>query len=134
MSCLALGDSIALGLAAALHCHAIATKGIGPTEWNQKHPGPFSSDVVIISLASNDDSTKKVTLLETRSRIKSGIVVWVIPHRNAQVVRDTVPSGDLSVSFVPRADRVHPKSYQTLANSVRYTLRAKNIKYAGLLP
>ena len=86
LECLILGDSIAVGTHMARpECTAYAKGGINTWQFNKMYPGEFFSDVVIISLGSNDHrgvkTKKELEALRSRVTVKSK-VVWILPSGN----------------------------------------------------
>ena len=83
LECLILGDSIAVGTHRARpECVAYAKGGINTWQFNKMYPGEFFSDVVLISLGSNDHSgvktRKEIEALRSRVTAKSR-VYWILP-------------------------------------------------------
>jgi lysophospholipase L1-like esterase len=86
LDCLILGDSIAVGTHQfKQECVAYAKGGINSWQFNKKYEGDFLSDVVIISLGSNDHkgvhTRKELEALRNRVIAKSK-VFWILPHGN----------------------------------------------------
>ena len=87
--CLILGDSIAVGTHMVMkQCQEYAKGGINTWQYNKQfvegRKNDFTSDVVIISLGSNDHKYIKTEdeLLKLRSKIKAKRVYWILPAGN----------------------------------------------------
>ena len=83
LDCIILGDSIAVGTHRAKpECVAYAKGGINSWQFNKNYTGEFFSNVVIISLGSNDHSgvktRKELEALRSRVVAKSR-VYWILP-------------------------------------------------------
>jgi lysophospholipase L1-like esterase len=94
MNYLLIGDS---------HCHFIGMRkpewtqcafpGITSGRFNLEHPGPFSADVIVVSLGGNDErfphppsnTTEELLLLRTKLSAKK--VIWFVT-RNSDKVRE----------------------------------------------
>ena len=123
MSCLILGDSIAIGIAQQLpHCMPMAKVGISSTGWAREfgvHPLD-PRDTVVISLGSNDG---RVYSLQALRRIRDSItarrVIWVLPACNEAARRGiehlATYHGDQVIAFAPGRDGIHPENYSRLA-------------------
>lgn len=120
MDCLVLGDSIAVGLAAASHCRSVAKVGISSPAYTKAHVSFPRAGVTVISLGSNDAGAC-ACLKTLRSRI-SGAVVWILPlnNPNARSLIHSVAAahGDRVVGFSDSNDGVHPRSYSALGKKV----------------
>jgi len=122
MTCIIIGDSIAVGLAQQFPaCEVRAHVGWPSGRIARLAGGSFSW--AVISAGSNDPANRalKSNLEALRAHI-SGRVVWIAPvnGRAAFTVRAVAAErGDSAVAFAPGADHVHPRSYAALAASVR---------------
>ena len=83
LSCLFLGDSIAVGVAQYRpECQVIAKVGINSKNWVDKNiTKDLSADTVIISLGSNDHQYVKTEneLQTIRKLTKADRVYWILP-------------------------------------------------------
>ena len=122
--CTDIGDSIAVGLAQALHCRPFAK--IGRSSGTQAAVmQQVSAHLAIISLGSNDPMNRNLplNLLRVRSQVDAGKVVWIAPrnrHAAAAVRQIATRMGDRIVwlSDFSSHDGVHPASYQRVGRSV----------------
>ena len=129
IECLILGDSIGVGIGMYKHgCEVHAKVGINSTAWNHRWlVNHISSDLVIISLGSNDWSATvtghELELL--RRHITARRVIWIIPAikpaiRSAvESIAHTNGDGTIDLLSVPRGpDHVHPTGtgYAWIAN------------------
>jgi hypothetical protein len=123
MTCLIVGDSIAVGLASALKgCIVAAKVGMG-SGWIAAHTPGTIVDVAFISSGSNDPTNPNLSanLESTRMRLTAGRIVWikpVNPHARGVVTAVAAAHGDKAVAFMPGRDNVHPESYEALAREV----------------
>lgn len=124
MICAAVGDSIAVGLAAAMGCALHAKIGIGSDAILHQF-NKVQSDLVVISMGSNDPMNPNLlrNLRMLRAKVSAQRVVWVMPyHRYAAqaVQRVAHERGDGVIDLVgfKSGDRVHPKNYVELAEKV----------------
>lgn len=125
LECLILGDSLGVGLHRVRpQCALYAHVGINSKQYNRRWGGEFFSDVVIISLGSNDhrgiNTTAELKRLRDRVVAKTR-VVWIMPAGNVereryQTIRSAVYSiaeqhGDMVVDAHPQymaKDGIHP--------------------------
>jgi len=120
--CVAVGDSIAVGVGQALHCSVHAKVGASSTAIVSYARG---NGFCIVSAGSNDpyNPNLRKNLEKIRSKLNScDKLVWIIPQNGkaAAVVRSVAAKhGDYTVSFKAGPDGVHPKSYSELANKVK---------------
>lgn len=125
MSCLIIGDSIAVGVAQQFPaCYVRAHVGWPSGRIARVPGGSFSW--AVISAGSNDPANRalKSNLEAIRAHV-SARVVWVAPVNGlAALTMSAVAAerGDSVVSFSPGADRLHPRSYRALAASIRAAL------------
>jgi lysophospholipase L1-like esterase len=119
LSCLVLGDSIAVGTQIYKpYCEVHAKVGINSYDWNRHWlTQDISADKVIISLGSNDWSANvtRRELEKLRSHITAKKVIWLIPAIKP-VIRSVVESialangdGMIDLLSIPRgSDGIHP--------------------------
>jgi lysophospholipase L1-like esterase len=123
MTCVVLGDSIAVGTGAELRaCHTIARVGISSPAYAAAHVLQLDVTLAVISLGSNDGSADTTAALETvRSRVHADRVVWLIPNVGARehVLAVAARHGDRVVDVRPYVgtDGIHP-AYQPIARQV----------------
>lgn len=135
--CLILGDSTAVGTAAALsisgvQCETRARIGASSSDALRLATKSLSADVVVIALGSNDPRNPKLrrNLEIIRRRTAAPRVVWLAPYNPAasEVVRAVaVTFGDTVVgldAFRTR-DGVHPVSYRSVARMVSSPVSAR---------
>ena len=122
IDCLAIGDSIAVGVGQAMHCTVRAHVG-WPSSKIVTLSNGVRAELCIISAGSNDPKIPKliVNLKKIRNNLNCNRVVWIKPvNRTASAAVSAAMRGtDSSVSFVPGKDNVHPKSYNSLAKSIK---------------
>lgn len=128
MSCMLIGDSIAVGTAFVMpQCQSIAQKGISSSRFVAELLKPVVSDTVIISLGSNDRQVDLVSLKTVRSAVTAKKVIWLIPYghsdrRNA-IIKLASEHGDGTIDIVPftGADKVHPtqEGYKSIARDIQ---------------
>jgi hypothetical protein len=122
IDCVAIGDSIAVGTGQALGCEIRAHVG-WPSSKIVKLANGVRAETCIISAGSNDPTNPKllINLRTIRGKIGCVRVIWVLPvnTKAKNAVRAAVRSGDCTVNFTPGKDKVHPKSYQTLAKNIK---------------
>lgn len=134
MSCLVLGDSIAVGTAQALRQHGVvcrveAAVGISTAGWRVRFaPWGVPANVVVISLGSNDRGAQYADLWQIRKRIKAKKVIWILPANNhvaaSAISAMATELGDYVMAFAPGHDGVHPHSYQRLGDGLAPLVRA----------
>jgi hypothetical protein len=85
------------------HCYEIGERkkewdrcafhGITSSRFNREYPGPFSADIIVISLGGNDErfpdpaSNTEIELPLLRDRLSSKKVIWFLT-RNSDKVRE----------------------------------------------
>ncbi len=126
--CVAIGDSLALGVATAINarvrgtgCRIDARRG-APASVVRRSLPPVSADVAIVSAGANDAAspTLLADLRIIRSRISARQVIWIIPSdvRAAAaaraVCRENADTG-VALSRFRRSDGVHPSDYDAVA-------------------
>ena len=119
-----VGDSIAEGVAQVLRPTGSSTKvGISSYEVLKRVPTAFY-DVLIVSAGSNDSDNPALfnNLVGIVHSTQSRQIIWILPvnptARDA-VVRVADAFGSATVSFKPGPDNVHPRSYESLAASIK---------------
>lgn len=124
IDCIAIGDSIAVGIGQAAHCSINAKVGAS-SSYVADHVVSSSRDVAVISAGSNDPSNPKLrtNLDRIRSKIVAKRVVWILPYdrKAAAVVKAVaVQHGDgyIDLSGFKTRDGVHPSSYQSVARKL----------------
>jgi hypothetical protein len=131
-SCRVVGDSVAVGLAAALHPCSVSAR-IGLSSLKAASRVGHGDEWVIVAIGSNDFprgiSAAQRKLSDTNVRRALSSVEAVAGRRAIVVVpanggRETVESwlsshGLRSVSFSAGPDGIHPRSYGELAKRVR---------------
>lgn len=125
--CVAIGDSLALGVASAINarvrgtsCRIDARKGV-PASLVRRSLSPVSADVAIVSAGANDAASPTLTedLREIRRRVSARQVIWIIPTdaRAAtaarRVCREYADVG-VALSRFRRPDGVHPADYDAV--------------------
>lgn len=135
LDCLILGDSIAVGTHQfKQECTAIAKGGINSWQYNKDYvknrKNDFGSEVVIISLGSNDHVGVKTynELYRLRERVKAQRVYWVLPNPE-KFPRQADDVNLIAISFGDQVlktnkyqpDQVHPSwnGYKELANKAQ---------------
>lgn len=133
LDCLVMGDSIAVGVERAMpQCYMYAKGGINSKAFNETYvkgrKNDFGSEVVIISLGSNDGGVGVKTyneLYKLRERIKAQRVYWVLPNpekfpKQAEDVKlISLSFGDTIIQTKQyQPDNVHPNmaGYKEIAN------------------
>lgn len=124
IECVAIGDSIAVGLAGVTRCAKVAE--VGRTAKRQAAiVQQLQTGMAIISLGSNDpDSpTLQADLEKVRAKVDAPFVVWVVPYhpRAAAAVRAVARAfgdGLIELRSYPSRDRVHPQSYAEIAAAI----------------
>lgn len=123
LSCLILGDSIAVGtkMFAPTECVSYSKGGINSWQWNRRWgTSPVEAKTVVISLGTNDHAGVKTEaeLLKLRKRIRASRVVWIMPPCNVKfcklsvnaIVRSVAVSygdGMISTTYL-QPDKIHP--------------------------
>jgi hypothetical protein len=119
MSCLILGDSIAVGLSTALKgCMTIAKVGMS-SAWILAHAPAVSVDTAYISAGANDPGNPALAsnLARIKQRVHAGRYVFIAPANSSRARAIACAAGPC-VSYVAGRDGVHPASYGALAASV----------------
>lgn len=121
MDCVALGDSIAVGISQHSRCRKAAIVGV-PSAKILTMAKNVSADTVVISAGSNDPHNPKLksNLIGIRQSINTKRVIWIAPYndRAARIVREVAAiygDGYISLTNYTSNDRVHPRNYRLLA-------------------
>lgn len=138
LECLILGDSIAVGTHLyKKECVAVAKGGINSWQFNKNNSGSFASDIVVISLGSNDhagvNTRKELQALRARVSAKNR-VYWLLPAGNLKasnvpietiqnIVRDiAAANGDVVVPLTRlQPDGIHPSGagYKNIVEQIK---------------
>ena len=130
IDCLILGDSIAVGTQRfKQECRSEAKGGINSWQFNKNYPGEFFSDIVVISLGSNDHqgvkTRKELESLRSRVSAKSK-VYWILPAIKPhiqEIVRDIAEkNNDIILPILSlQKDGIHPSwaGYKDLAEKIK---------------
>jgi lysophospholipase L1-like esterase len=130
LSCLIIGDSIAVGTAQFRpDCVAYAHGGWNSRQWNKRYESTaLAAKTVIISLGSNDHVGVRTLweLQQLRNRTKADRVFWIMPAIKPdvqkmveQIARDY---GDVILPITRlQADGIHPSwaGYKKLAEETK---------------
>jgi len=124
MDCVALGDSIAVGISQVSSCRKNAIVGVSSGKIATMSHN-VSSDIVVISAGSNDpmNASLRDNLLKIRNNVKAKKIVWIAPYnaRASSVVRDIARlygDGIVQLSSFSTKDGLHPSNYRDLAREV----------------
>jgi hypothetical protein len=107
MTCQVIGDSLAVGVAAAaITCGSDATVGISTRSFARYRIHPISADTVVISLGANDSQPDYASLVQVRKSVTARRVIWLLPSIPNEFIRATIRElafeyGDGFVDFVP---------------------------------
>jgi len=118
--CVAIGDSIAVGVGKNLGCEMRAFVGYPSTKIIKLADGKYHR-ICIISAGSNDPDNPKLidNLKKIRLAVKCTAVVWIAPiNKTANKAVKYVAMKDNVVEIKLSVDNVHPKSYNTLARDI----------------
>lgn len=125
MDCIAVGDSIAVGVGQAAHCSINAKVSVS-SSYIANHTVSSNKSVAIVSAGSNDPANPHLrsNLIKIRSKLNSDRVVWILPYNRsaAKVVRSVAISfgdGYIDLSDYSTHDGVHPSSYKSVAKKIR---------------
>ena len=128
--CLILGDSTALGTAAALaaagmQCEVHARVGASSAETLRNWTGGPRTTFALIALGSNDPQNPALgfNLAAIRRRTSAMRVTWLAPYdqtaaRAVTAVANIFGDSVISLAYQPTRDRVHPASYRSVALSL----------------
>lgn len=121
MDCVAIGDSIAVGIGSAEHCVINAKVG-APSSYIANHVMSTDKKIAVISAGSNDPTNPRLlnNLQVIRAKVKAQRVVWILPYNRkaAGVVKAiAVQHGDAYIDLkgFKTRDGVHPSSYSSVA-------------------
>ena len=124
MDCVAIGDSIAVGIGQAAGCVLNARVGAS-SSYVASHVVSYDRDVAVISAGSNDPNNPslKKNLQKIRAKIISDRVVWILPYDRsaARIVKSVaVTHGDgyIDLGIFKTRDGVHPSSYASVAKKL----------------
>ena len=125
MDCIAVGDSIAVGIGTAEHCVINAKVGAS-SSYIANHVMSADKKVAVISAGSNDPTNPKLmnNLSAIRAKVSAQRVVWILPYNRkaAAVVRSVaVLHGDAYIDLAgfKTRDGVHPSSYAAVAKQIK---------------
>ena len=129
--CLAIGDSIAVGVGEATGCTIAAQVG-RTTAQQAALIRPLNAEWVVISLGSNDPRSPNLmqNLLFVRANIIAKKVVWLLPYDigAADVVRKVAAQhrdGFLALlNNFSTKDGVHPANYRTVSSFIMQNWRS----------
>ncbi len=128
--CLILGDSIAVGLAAALKARGIACAlagrvGAGSADLSRQIAMAGLRPVVVVSAGTNDrpQADLEANLIGSRMVLGRARVVWILPYRRLSayaITRIAFRFGDgiVDLAPLPSRDHIHPADYRALAELV----------------
>jgi lysophospholipase L1-like esterase len=132
IECLIMGDSIAVGVKMFRpECLSHTRTGITSNGWNKRFGNnEIAANNVIISLGTNDweKADTYASLMNIRSKIKSGRVLWIEPNRESkpeavQAVRKVADQfGDIVITNNRwQPDKIHPTmaGYKDIAERVQ---------------
>lgn len=126
MDCVAIGDSITVGVSPRLGCETRAVVGYPSGKIINLAGGKYHA-ICIFSAGSNDAKNPQLinNLQKIRDASNCSVRVWIrpihsIPNQANKIIAER--NGDLSVTFVPSRDRVHPRSYVELAETIKEEL------------
>lgn len=124
MDCVAIGDSIAVGVGQAAGCVLGARVGVS-SSYISNHVISSDNEVAVISAGSNDprNPSLRKNLEKIRSKIHSNRVVWILPYDRsaARIVKSvaiTHGDGYIDLSDYRTRDGVHPSNYRAIANAL----------------
>lgn len=124
MDCIAVGDSIAVGIGQAAHCTINAKVGVS-SSYIADHTISSNKSVAVISAGSNDPTNPRLrtNLDRIRYKITSKSVIWILPYNRkaAAVVKAVaVQHGDgyIDLYAFKTRDGVHPSSYGSVARKL----------------
>ena len=128
MSCIILGDCIAIGLATVIKGCVVAAHVGWSSSVILAHAPAQHVTAAFISSGTNDASGMGPVaagladrLRATRARLSADRIVWIVPQNQAGPIVEAVAAsfGDKSVHFTPGSGglmaRLHPRSYSALA-------------------
>lgn len=125
MSCLVIGDSIAVGISHYLKCDVSANVGASSSSILKRAPsGKY--DVVVISAGSNDPQSKNLTtnIKNIKSKYTSARFVIVLPYNRVATRRIKASATNPKDTIIDLVryhtnDGIHPTNYKHLATNIR---------------
>jgi hypothetical protein len=122
IDCVAVGDSIAVGTGQAMGCEIRAHIGWSSSKIVNLANGA-TKELCIISAGSNDPKNPKllINLKTIRGKLNCVKVVWILPVNPtaSSAVRKAAVKNDCLITFSPSKDKVHPKSYKKVADTIK---------------
>jgi len=130
LDCIVLGDSIAVGIHQfKQECQLIGKNGINSYQFNKTYNKSFNSNLVIISLGSNDfiGVKTKFELENLRSKISSSSkVYWILPAIKPDIQNIINEIAQQNGDFILNINRlqkdgIHPtwQGYKQLAENLK---------------
>lgn len=124
IDCIAIGDSIAVGIGQAAHCTINAKVGAS-SSYIAGHVISSNKKVAVISAGSNDPNNPRLrtNLDRIRSKVAAKRIIWILPYDRkaaAAVKAVAVQHGDgyIDLSAFKTRDGVHPSSYSSVARKL----------------
>lgn len=124
MDCIAIGDSIAVGVGQAAHCSVNARVGAS-SSYIADHVIASSKTVAIISAGSNDPKNPnlRTNVEKIRSKLTQKKVVWILPYNRkaAAIIKAVAVShgdGWVDLANFKTHDGVHPASYISVTKKI----------------
>ncbi len=122
IDCIAIGDSIAVGVGEALHCQIRAKVGLPSSKIIRLADGSYH-EVCIISAGSNDPYNPNLSknLKTIRNKTHCKYVVWMLPvnnHARAVVDRTGLVHNDKRLTFQSGSDKIHPRNYNEIGKEI----------------
>jgi hypothetical protein len=124
MECVALGDSIAVGISQFSNCKKVAVVGYSSKKILVLSKN-INSEIVVISVGSNDPHNPKLrsNLIAIRNNVTAKKVIWIVPYdiMAGKVVREVaIMHGDKIVSLTnyKTNDNLHPRNYSELTKGI----------------
>jgi len=122
MDCVAIGDDIAIGIAAPLTCEVRAATNLTSSRIIQYANGTYHAYCVLSAGTFDPNSSKLSTnLMSIRNESNCKFYVWILPVNStaSKVVSSVaVKHSDYTVSFTPGIDGITPSSYNDLAGAI----------------
>lgn len=127
--CLVIGDSLAVGLAAALKaqgrkCDVVAAVGL--TAWQVAMRAPMRRyATAFVSAGSNNPKNPHLEddLRTLRSYVRSPKLVWIMPYDRTAARAVSANAGEtgglvVDAAWWPTADGIHPMDYRAMARMI----------------
>lgn len=127
--CLVIGDSLAVGLGAALKaqgrvCDVVAANGL--TAWQIAMRAPQRRyGIAFVSAGSNNPKNPHLEddLRTLRSYVRAPKLVWVLPYDRTAAKAVSANAGEtgglvVDAAWWPTADGVHPMEYRAMARLI----------------